>query len=74
MESLKPPTNLLQNPNIQLVDLPKFPDRNLLIFARNFIRAHHWPFEGPLLSAGLLWTLLSSSNKFPYIMSQAVNS
>ncbi|POW19955.1 hypothetical protein PSHT_04120 [Puccinia striiformis] len=55
----KPPNSLLQNPNIRLVNLPEFPDR-ITSFCQEFYSR----------SAGLLWTLLSNSNKFSYIMVQ----
>ncbi|POW19953.1 hypothetical protein PSHT_04122 [Puccinia striiformis] len=74
MESLKPPTSLLQNPNIQLVNLPKFSDRISSFLPEILVALVIGPLKARYHRAGLLWTLLSNSHKFPYIMSQAVNS
>ncbi|KAI7934815.1 hypothetical protein MJO29_016078 [Puccinia striiformis f. sp. tritici] len=66
----KPPTSLLQNPNIQLVNLPEFPDRITSFLPRVLFALVIGPLKALYLSAGLLWTLLSNSNKFSYIMVQ----
>lgn len=66
----KPPTNLLQHPKIQLVNLPEFPDWISSILPRILFVLVIGPLKALYLSASLIWTLLFKATSSSHIMVQ----
>jgi hypothetical protein len=69
----KPPTNFLQHPKIQLVNLPEFPDWISSILPRILFVLVIGPLKALYLSASLIWTLLFKATSSSHIMVQVSN-